>query len=256
MLARIATSANLLRNSLSFNGANSPPNGNTIQTQGSFDLRIKKIADQISEQIDDGEDQTRSIMEILRTNIRYFRDETLLGNLWGHLMIIVSVLSCFQYIYLTYTNLDNNRGSNLYQFFFLLELTIGSLFLADWTLALLSAENKVIYLKRWVQCVIFEVYLHFTHNCVRYRCQFFFQFSVLGGSDDSDSRLRNLQYPLPVFRERQQRSGCDILHALRFDDHANPAVAALLQEFPRDWRRGAAVSCRYESQNRSHDPIQ
>lgn len=131
----------MLKNSLDFTSG--------MQSQPSFEARVKKVTDQIGEiVVPEADDQSRGINEIVRTNIQYFLNQTAIGHLYSQLMIILNVLSCFQYIYLTYTTVDTNSGSSLYLTFFYLELCIACMFMLDWTLSLLSAENKFIFIWR------------------------------------------------------------------------------------------------------------
>ncbi len=139
MLARVKTTpANLLK-SFDFGG-----NSGT-----SFDARIKKIADQITEKMDqEADDQSRGISEIVRSAVTHFLDQTLFGHLYTQLLVLLNVLSCFQYIYLTYTTVDTNNEASLYYTFYYLEVCVGSLFLLDWFLSLLKAETKINFLCR------------------------------------------------------------------------------------------------------------
>lgn len=139
MLARVKTTpANLLK-SFDFG----------VSGGSSFDARIKKIADQITEKMEqDADDQSRGVSEIVRSGVTHFLDQTLLGHLYTQLLILLNVLSCFQYIYLTYTTVDTNNAAPLYYTFYYLEVCVGSLFLLDWFLSLLKAETKMNFLCR------------------------------------------------------------------------------------------------------------
>lgn len=143
ILNGMAQSATKLKNTLDFTS-------NGIQSQPSFEARVKKVTDQISEiVVPEVDDQSRGINEIVRTSIQYFLNHTMIGHLFSQLMIILNVLSCFQYIYLTYTTVDTNSDSSLYLTFFYLELCIACMFLLDWALSLLSSENKFNFIWRY-----------------------------------------------------------------------------------------------------------
>lgn len=144
ILSRIASSANMLRNSLDFTS-------NGIQSQPSFEARVKKVTDQIGEIIvPEFDDQSKGINEIVREHVRHFIDNTIIGYLYSQLMIVLNVLSCFQYIYLTYTTDETNRESPMYWTHFYLELGTACMFFLDWILAFLSSENKFNFFWRYV----------------------------------------------------------------------------------------------------------
>lgn len=132
LFSKMATSANMLRNTLDFDQTSQTP----------FDATIKKMADQIAEQIDgDGEDTGKGMRESIRMGIRYYRDHTFIGHLYTQMMILVNTVSCFQYIYLTYTTVDDNSASALYYTFFYVEFSVGCLFLFDFFLSMLSEDS-------------------------------------------------------------------------------------------------------------------
>jgi hypothetical protein len=151
--SRMASSANLIKNTLDFSGSG---NG-----QASFDARIKKMTDQLSDQIpgaDDSDDKGKGVLELLRSGILYYRDRTLIGQLYIQLMLLINVLSCFQYIYLTYTTIDTNTSADLYYAFFYLELVVACLFVFDFILSLFSADNFLLFFTTfqcWVDIMTF-----------------------------------------------------------------------------------------------------
>jgi hypothetical protein len=97
-------------------------------------------------------------MELIRLNIKHYRDHTVLGHLYTQLMVLINVLSCFQYIYLTYTSIDTNNKADLYYAVFYLELCAACLFVFDFVLSILSADNLLYFFGTfhcWVDLMTF-----------------------------------------------------------------------------------------------------
>lgn len=111
-----------------------------------FDATIKKMTDQITEKMDmDGEDNGKGLRIVIQLTIRHYRDHTLLGHLYTQLMVVINTLSCFQYIYLTYTSVETNTESALYYTFFYIELCVACLFLFDFILSMLSSDSFLVF---------------------------------------------------------------------------------------------------------------
>ena len=98
------------------------------------------------EKLSSVKDKSKGIIEVLRINVKHFLENTMLGKLWVNFMVVLSVASSLLYIGLTYTLVDNIPGTKLYVLFNDLEIYISSMFLADWILSLLKAENKTNFL--------------------------------------------------------------------------------------------------------------
>ena len=150
MLSHMAASSSNLLNIIG--GGNNRENerdelpSTSMEAQPSFNRSVKKLSDQIKELAPKEEDKSKGILEIVRINIKYFMEDTLWGRLWINMMVVLSVLSCMLYIVLTYITTDNKSGTKSFVMFADLEIIISSMFLADWVLSLLKAENKTKFL--------------------------------------------------------------------------------------------------------------
>jgi hypothetical protein len=144
-LSQMANSASMIRNAVDFD---------VDKPQTPFDATIKRMADQITEKMDgDGEDSGKGLREMVLVTIRYYRDHTLLGHVYTQFIVLINTLSCFQYIYLTYTSVDTNTASALYYTFFYVELVVACLFVFDFILSMLSSDSFLAFFQSF-DCAI------------------------------------------------------------------------------------------------------
>jgi hypothetical protein len=80
-------------------------------------------------------------IEQYRSRTQFIMEHTIIGTVYFNILLTLSVLSCFQYIYSTYPSSD----PSLPQLFSKLELCLASLFLFDWCLSFFVAEQKVAF---------------------------------------------------------------------------------------------------------------
>ena len=91
-------------------------------------------------------------LEVLRVQANHFFDHTALGKFYFNTLLVLSVFSCFQYIFSTYQPAEGNVAAQQY-IFGILELCLASLFLWDWCLNLFLAEHKIKYLTSFFSLV-------------------------------------------------------------------------------------------------------
>ncbi len=89
-----------------------------------------------------------SQIEMTRLKVKKFLAASLLGRAYMNMMLVLSVLSCFQYIYQTYLDPSKPAEANTLRHLASLELGLASLFGFDWCLALFVADHKSEFLKR------------------------------------------------------------------------------------------------------------
>ena len=90
-------------------------------------------------------DNERSAFETYRIKMNYALYNTSIGIFYNQLVLTLSTVSCFQFIYLTYTQSDNNPSHEDYTLFKNLELTIAIILLFDWVIHFIVADNKTTY---------------------------------------------------------------------------------------------------------------
>ena len=164
ILSKMVSSANMFKYPFDFGGNSS---------QQSLEARFKKMSDSLTEKVENDADEAgKGLIETVRLTIKYYRDQTLMGSIYTQFMVVINVMSCFQYIYLTYTDVDNNRQSDLYLAFFFTAFGIGCLFLFDWVLSLLCADNIIHFMGSfhcWVDIMTFvPVFATYNTDCPNY----------------------------------------------------------------------------------------
>jgi hypothetical protein len=90
-------------------------------------------------------DNERSTFETYRIKMNYALYNTSIGIFYNQLVLTLSTVSCFQFIYLTYTQSDNDPTNKDYTLFKNLELTIAIILLFDWLIHFIVADNKTTY---------------------------------------------------------------------------------------------------------------
>ena len=82
-------------------------------------------------------------IEVVRIKLKKFVVASFVGQLYVNILLLLSVLSCFQYIYQTYLDEDNDLDKRILQIFGVIELFLAGLFAFDWCLWLFLADHRV-----------------------------------------------------------------------------------------------------------------
>jgi hypothetical protein len=82
-------------------------------------------------------------IEVVRIRLKKFVVASFFGQLYVNTLLMLSVLSCFQYIYQTYLEVGNPEDDKILSFFGILELFLAGLFAFDWCLWLFLADHRV-----------------------------------------------------------------------------------------------------------------
>lgn len=108
----------------------------------SFDASsfAKLIDNNVSTFTDDSEKQ--SLIETIRLKVKKYMAASYVGKTYENILLLLSVLSCFQYIYQTYLTGDGPFQERLVEAFSIVELFLASLFAFDWALSLFVADHK------------------------------------------------------------------------------------------------------------------
>ncbi len=125
--------------------------------QPSFDARLKNITANLNPE--EFDDKHKSRLETLRLATKNFFTNTVMGQFYNQLILLISVLSCFQFIWQTY--LGTNDGSELIVFFAHLELAVALVFVLDWLVLLFVADHRITFITRYFYIyVIFDLVVH------------------------------------------------------------------------------------------------
>mmetsp|Transcript_23872 Transcript_23872/g.35024 ORF Transcript_23872/g.35024 Transcript_23872/m.35024 type:complete len:1148 (-) Transcript_23872:179-3622(-) len=82
------------------------------------------------------------MMEVIRLKVKKWLAASFFGRIYVYILLILSVLSCAQYIYQTYLNENDPQDKELLNIFALLELFLAALFAFDWCLHLFLADHR------------------------------------------------------------------------------------------------------------------
>ncbi len=111
---------------------------------------LRKMTENMDVPDDDGK-LHKSTYEQTRLATKKFLTFSVLGQLYGQILLGISVLSCLQFIAQTYMKIGLGHDDQILSVFAKLELGIASLFLMDWSLQIFVAEHTVEYATRYVK---------------------------------------------------------------------------------------------------------
>ena len=120
-------------------------NGGPMQRKQSFRMTSIKSFDSSTlasslEKISSNDNDT-PMVEIIRLKLKKLVATTFIGKLYVNILLVLSVLSCGQYIYQTY--LDEEADKELLAVFSVVELFLAGLFAFDWCLWLFLADHRL-----------------------------------------------------------------------------------------------------------------
>lgn len=116
-----------------------------ILPQASFDNKFKKLTENIDYTDDD---KAKNRIENFRLEVKQIYTSTPIGELYNQILLLLSGISCFQFIYQTYLDPDHSDNDDLLNAFSKLELVFAAVFTLDWCLSLFIAEFKIAFLTR------------------------------------------------------------------------------------------------------------
>lgn len=127
----------------------SPMKLGNILPQSSFSASFdpRNITARVQETINyEYEDGTKGPIEKFRVVLKHTLENTFVGYAYNQSMLLLSVLSCIQFIYQTYLVSDTENGRRQLYFLINLELAIACIFLFDWCAQLFIAELRIEYI--------------------------------------------------------------------------------------------------------------
>ncbi len=87
-------------------------------------------------------------LEEWRLYIKKFFNHSKLGKYYENVLILLSLISCFEYIYKTYLHRSDPYDESQIIFLEILELVFAGIFGFDWCLNMFLAEHRILYFMR------------------------------------------------------------------------------------------------------------
>lgn len=115
--------------------------------QGSAKVDPQQVnPDFLEKEKEKGEEEIDKASEIdkMRIQLKKFMQTSSIGRGYSDSLLVLSVLSSFQFIYQTYSNADNEITAG----FDLVEKALAGLFSFDWGLSFFLADHKAEFAKR------------------------------------------------------------------------------------------------------------
>ncbi len=115
-------------------------------------ISMKNIRKAISFTIPEGgNDESNDSIEFLRLAVKDFLQNSLVGQIYNHCLLLMSIFSCLQFLVHTYNDeyprsSNNNVGNGVNGD--IIEFIIACIFAVDWALSLFIADHKGIFLTR------------------------------------------------------------------------------------------------------------
>ena len=108
----------------------------------------KGIKDAVPDGMGQGQHDDDDWVDQLRQRLKKFMAQSLLGNYYDNALLILSVGSCFEYIYQTYLDPSAAADEELLYKLNIVELVFASLFGFDWLLNCFLAEHRILFFTR------------------------------------------------------------------------------------------------------------
>lgn len=121
----------------------------TLVSQSSGLDKLKKLADSLDPT--EYDDKSKNSVEILRLKLKDFLHNNFFGGVYQMILLVLSVISVFQYIYGTYLDTYTSQRINEVQSIMQnIELVFAGIFGFDWCLNLFLADHRRSFLTRFV----------------------------------------------------------------------------------------------------------
>jgi hypothetical protein len=113
------------------------------------DPKLRKLADSIENTVDETEnDRSKNFVERFRLSTKEFMNNTIVGRLYSICLLVLSVVSTFEFIYSTYLHESTPGASMKIYILQQSELIMAVIFSFDWLLSLFLADHKLTFLSR------------------------------------------------------------------------------------------------------------
>lgn len=87
-------------------------------------------------------------LEERRLHLKKFMNHSKFGKYYENIIILLSIVSCFEYIYETYLTKSNPGDAAQLVILKIAELVFATIFGLDWALNVFLAEHRILYLTR------------------------------------------------------------------------------------------------------------
>jgi len=133
---------------------------NTQSSKGSGGAFMEAAPDAKQEVVD------KDHIEIFRIKVKKFMSATVFGRAYADALMVLSVLSCFQFIYLTY---DGHEDLAMFD---IIEMALAALFSFDWLLSFFMADHRVEFVNSFFSMVdlltVIPIWITFNSKQITY----------------------------------------------------------------------------------------
>jgi hypothetical protein len=143
----------------------------TLVSQSSGLDKLKKLADSLDPmEIDD---RNKNPLELFRLRMKDFFHHHFIGGVYQMILLFLSVISVFQYIYGTYVdNYSSHRMNMMESIMAKIELVFAGIFGFDWCLNLFLADNRISYLTSFFSMIdlltVIPTFAVYQQQCPRF----------------------------------------------------------------------------------------
>ena len=99
-------------------------------------------------------------MEEVRTRVKKWVTNSFPGLIYNNTMLIISMFSPIEYIYVTYLDTQDAAQDMILQNLYVVEKVLACFFMFDWCLNFFIADHKVIFMTRFFHLNIIVIYYH------------------------------------------------------------------------------------------------
>lgn len=96
-------------------------------------------------------------VEVIRLTLKKWVNTSFAGQTYTQFMLMLSILSCFEFIYQTYLSEDGSYQSLQIHYFNYVEMGVSGIFGIDWLLAFFIADHKITFVMRYAFVAIFPI---------------------------------------------------------------------------------------------------
>ena len=146
-------SERIISSFISLSSSNKKLSWSKSQKQDStLDPNLKKIADNL-ENVGEDDDGSKDVLELVRLKVKNFMFHSYIGKLYNLAMLFLSIVSCLEFIFTTYLDLNKPDDENLNNLLKIAELFVACLFAFDWILSFFIADQKFLFLSSFYSMV-------------------------------------------------------------------------------------------------------
>lgn len=142
----------------------------TNVSSATSDPKLKRLADKLEGATDDyDEENIHTKIENFRMRLKRFMVVSYIGQLFQVTMLLLSILSVFEYIYTTYLSISKPLDYYQYEVLKVVELVVATFFAFDWSLSFFLADHKTIFLSSFYSMVdlmtVIPIYATYNEIC-------------------------------------------------------------------------------------------